>query len=132
VTRLRRRHFWTAWLLVGWWSLLQVAPAGAGLAPSQLSGATTIHSVREADMIAVQRALENRVVAQKLIDYGVQPDEVAGRLADMSDEELHTLASATKGLPSGSDGIGVLISLLIVVLLVILIMKLLNKEIIVK
>jgi hypothetical protein len=50
----------------------------------------------------------------------------------MSDEELHTLASASRGLPSGGDGVGVLISLLIVVLLIILILKLLNKEIVVR
>lgn len=132
MTRIPRHHARTAWLLVVWWSVLHVAPAGAGLAPSRVSGTTTIASVREADLIVVQRALEHRVVAQKLRDYGVAPDEVSARLARMSDEDLHALASATKGLPSGGDGVGALISILIIVLLVILILKLLNKEIIIR
>jgi len=122
----------TALVVLSWMFVLHVTPAAAGLASSRLSGATAITSQRDADMIAVQRALEHRLVAQKLADYGVTTDEVQVRLASMSDDELHTLASASKGLPSGGDGIGVLISLLIVVLLVILILKLLNKEIIVK
>jgi len=118
--------------VLSWMFVLHVTPAAAGLASSRLSGTTAIASQRDADMLAVQRALENRVVAQKLADYGVQTEEVQVRLASMSDEELHTLASATKGLPSGGDGVGALISILIIVLLIILILKLLNKEIVVR
>jgi len=132
VTRIRRQCAWAAWILAVWWSLLNAAPALAGLAPSQVSGVTAIESVRGADLLVVQRALEHRIVAQKLRDYGVAPEDVSARLANMSDEDLHTLASATKGLPSGGDGLGALISILIIVLLVILILKLLNKEIVVR
>ncbi len=128
----KRLRFITALVVVSWFSLLHAAPAAAGLASSRLSGTTAIASPRDADMIAVQRALENKLVVQKLADYGVTPDQVQVRMASMSDQDLHTLASASKGLPSGGDGVGLLISLLIVVLLVILIMKLLNKEIVVR
>jgi anti-sigma factor RsiW len=128
----RRLRFWTALVLLCWWSLLQVAPAAAGLAPSRTTGVTSIASARDADLVVVQRALEHRLVAQKLRDYGVQPGDVQLRLASMSDQDLNTLASASKGLPSGADDLGLLISLLVVVLLVILIMKLLNKEIVVR
>jgi hypothetical protein len=128
----RTLRFWTALLMVSWWGLLNVAPAAAGLAPSRLSGETSIASARDADMIAVQRALENKLVAQKLRDYGVAPADVQLRLATMSDEDLHTLASASKGLPSGGDALGALIAILIIVLLVIVILKLMNKEIVVK
>ena len=89
-------------------------------------------TVRDADLQIVQRSLESKVVAQKLRDYGVAPDEVQIKLASMSDQDLHTLASASKGLPSGGDGVGALIGILVVVILVIVILKLLNKEIIVK
>lgn len=129
----RPLRFWTALLLLLYWTTLQVSPAAAGLVPSQTSGATTITSARDADVLVVQRALENRVVAQKLRDYGVQPDEVKLRLASMSDQDVHTLASASKGLPSGGDdAIGFLIGILIIVLLVIVIMKLMNKQIVVR
>lgn len=128
----RRLRFWTALLLAGWWTGIHAAPAFAGLAPSQSSGLTAITSVRDADLLSVQRALEHRVVAQKLADYGITPKEAELRVASLSDDELHELATATRGLPTGGDGVGTLIGVLIVVLLVIIILKLLNKEIIVR
>lgn len=108
------------------------APAPAGLAPSRATGETEVQSVRDADLIAVRHALEHRLVIQKLRDYGVSPDEAQARVARMSDEELHQLATATRGLPSGGDSVGALIGVLLVVLLVIVIIKLLNKEIVIR
>ena len=112
--------------------LMHTAPAFAGLAPSRPSGVTDIRSARDADLLTVRRALEHRVVAQKLRDYGVSPSDVEIRLASMSDEDVHTLASASRGLPSGSDALGALVTVLVIVLLVILILKLLNKDIVIK
>ena len=57
-------------------SALDFSPAMAGLAPSRTSGATTIASGRDADMLVAQRALENKIVAQKLRDYGVAAADV--------------------------------------------------------
>lgn len=125
-------RFWTALFALTWLFSLDTAPAFAGLAPSRASGTTAIASPRDADLITVQRALEHKVVAQKLRDYGVAPDEVRARLASLPDEDLHLLASHTKGLPSGGDALGTLIGILIVVILVIVILKLLNKEVVIK
>jgi hypothetical protein len=111
---------------------LQATPAAAGLAPSRVSGATEITSARQGDLLIVQRMLENRVVAQKLRDYGVSPADAQLRVANLSDQDLHTLATASKGLPSGGDGTGTIIALLVIVILVIVILRLMNKEIIVK
>jgi hypothetical protein len=127
-----RLRFVTALFLLCWWSAMHVAPAAAGLAPSRMTGETSIASTRDADLVVVQRALEHRMVAQKLLDYGVSPDEVKLRLATMSDEDLHELASVAHGLPSGGDSLGVLVTILIIILLVILIVKLLNKEIVIR
>jgi hypothetical protein len=113
-------------------STLNFSPAMAGLAPSRTSGATTIASARDADMLVAQRALENKIVAQKLRDYGVATADAQLKLASMSDQDLHTLASASKGLPSGGDGTGAIIGILVVIILVIVILKLMNKEIVVK
>ena len=125
--------FWTALLAVTWLFWLDAAPAFAGLAPSRASGVTAVASARDADLIAVQRALEHKLVAQKLRDYGVAPDEVKARLASLSDQDLHMLASYSKGLPSGGDDpLGTIIALLVIVVLVLLILKLLNKKVIIK
>jgi hypothetical protein len=129
----RPLRFATACLLLALMTTFHVAPAAAGLAPSQPTQATSIASVRDADLVTVQRALENRLVEQKLLDYGVTAEQVKARLGTMSDSDLHTLASASAGLPTGADdAVGLLIGLLIIVLLVIVIMKLLNKQIVVK
>jgi len=122
----------TALLLLLLMTVIEVAPAAADLAPSRLSGVTQIASQRDADLVAVQRALEHKVVAQKLRDYGVEPDAVRARLANLNDSELHQLATASAGLPSGGDGLGALVTILIIILLVVVILKLLNKEIIVR
>ena len=128
----RRLRFWTALFMLTWWWALNVTPAAAGLAPSQTSGVTAIACARDADLVVVQRALEHRLVAQKLRDYGVSTEEVKSRLATLSDADLHTLASASAGLPSGGDAAGAIITLLIIVILVLVILKLMNKKVIIK
>ena len=128
----RALRFWTALFVVLCMSSLEISPAAAGLAPSTTSGATRVASVRDADMLIAQRALENKVVAQKLDDYGVSPVEAQLKLASMSDQDLHTLASASKGLPSGGDGTGALIGVLVVVILVIVVLKLVHKDVVVR
>ena len=125
-------RFWTALFALTWFLSLETAPALAGLAPSRVSGTTAITSARDANLIAVQRALEHKVVAQKLRDYGVSPDEVRARLAALPDEDLHLLASHAKGLPSGGDALSTIIGILVVVILILVILKLMNKEIVIK
>lgn len=129
---MRSVQFWTALLLIVTMSALDFAPAMAELAPSRTSGSTAIASTRDADMVVAQRALENKVVGQKLRDYGVAPADAQARLASMSDADLHTLASASKGLPSGGDGTGAVIGILVVVILVIVVLRLMNREVVVR
>lgn len=125
-------RLWTALFALLAIVAIDARPALAGLAPSRTSGSTAIGSERDADMVMAQRALEHKVVAQKLRDYGVEPEDVKLRLSSMSDKDLHTLASSAKGLPSGGDGTGALIGILIVVVLVIVILKLLNHDVVVR
>lgn len=123
---------WTAMVLVLCMSTLDIRPAFAGLAPSQTTGTTDISSTRDADMLIAQRALEHKVVAQKLKDYGMNPAEAQLKLASMSDQDLHSLASATNGLPSGGDATGALIGVLVVVILVIVILKLTRHDVVIR
>ena len=128
----KQLRMWTAIAVVACLGALDIAPAAAGLTASRTSGTTTIASSRDADMIVAQRALENKVVAQKLMDYGVATGDVQMKLANMSDKDLHTLATASSGLPSGGDGTGAIIGVLVVVILVIVILRLMNREVVVR
>ena len=126
-------RFWTTILVILCLGALEISPAAAGLAPSTRSGATTVASERDADLLVAQRALENKVVAQKLRDYGVSPAEAQLKLDSMSDQDLHRLASASKGLPSGGDGsTGAIIGVLVVIILVIVVLRLMNREVVVR
>lgn len=128
----RPLRIWTVGLVIVCMAALDIGPVAAGLAPSRVSGETSIASTRDADMLLAQRAFENKIVAQKLRDYGVTPADAQMRLASMSDADLHTLASASKGLPSGGDGTGAVIGILVVVILVIVVLRLMNREVVLR
>ncbi|NOT32861.1 MAG: PA2779 family protein [Candidatus Eisenbacteria bacterium] len=125
-------RIWTAMVLILSMTALNLGTATAGLAPSTRSGETSVSSERDADMLMAQRALEHKVVAQKLRDYGVSADAAQLKLASMSDQDLHHLASASKGLPSGGDGTGAIIGVLIVVILVIVVIRLMHHDVVIR
>lgn len=111
---------------------LWTAPAAAGLMGSGLSAGTPADSVRMLEIGKIQKALEQRIVTDKLVACGMNPAEVKSKLSRMSDDQVHMLAQASDNVLAGGDGIGAVIGILVIVLLVIVIMKLLNKEIIIR
>jgi len=126
----------------GWFVVLAVAMAGwmgvlgsmrgvaeAGVIASQLGdGARSAE-----DLAKVQTFLENKIVVQKLVDYGVSPEEAMAKVREMSAQDLHQLASLTDRAAAGTDSaLGILIGLAILVILIIVIFKLMNKEVVIK
>ena len=88
---------------------------------------------RNVDMTKVQSFLEQKIVLQKLSDYGVSADEAMEKIRAMSNREVHRLAALTDRAAEGTDsGLGLLIGLAVLVLLVVLILKLMNKEVVVR
>lgn len=119
-------------MMAGWMGVLGSVRgvAEAGVIASTLSDAGS----RVEDMAKVQAFLENKVVVQKLVDYGVSPAEAMAKVQTMSAQDLHRLAALTDRAAVGADGgvLWFLISLAVLVILVIVIMKLMNKEIVVR
>ena len=118
-------------MMAGWMGVLGSVRgvAEAGVIASSLSDAGS----RVEDMAKVQAFLENKVVVQKLVDYGVSPAEAMAKVKAMSAQDLHRLASLTDRAAAGTDsGVGLLIGLAILIILVIVIFKLMNKEIVVR
>jgi hypothetical protein len=116
-----------AYLLLFWTS-----PATAAMMDSTLSNGPDALQIRTMEINKIQRALENRLVADKLAAHGLKADEINGKLSQMNDEQIHMLAQASDNVLAGGDGVGLLIGVLLVILLVIVILKLLNKEIVVR
>ena len=125
-------RFLTVLLVVLSMGAIDISPAAAGLAPSRVSGTTSIASARDADMLIAQRALENKIVVQKLRDYGMAPEDAQARLASMSDTDLHALASASTGLPSGGDATGAVIGVLVVIILIIVVLRLMHRDVVLR
>jgi hypothetical protein len=118
-------------MMAGWMGVLGSVRgvAEAGVIASSFAEAGS----RVADMAKVQAFLENKVVVQKLVDYGVSPAEAMEKVEAMSAQDLHRLASLTDRAAAGTDsGIGLLIGLAILIILIIVIFKLMNKEIVVR
>ena len=78
---------------------------------------------RQADLGAIQKTLESAVVKQRLMDFGLSPEEALARINMLSDEQTHKLAANLDSLQAGADGgVGVLIFLLLVAIIVVIVL----------
>ena len=90
-------------------------------------------SVRGADIGKLQTFLEQKIVLQKLTDYGVSLDDAMAKIRSMSDADLHRLASLSDRAGEGADSaLGFLIGVAVLIILIVVIVKLMNKEIIIR
>ena len=103
--------------------LLPVSPDAAPGAPAY---------DRAADLATVQKTLESKELRQKLLDYGLTPEETEARIAALSDEQLHQLSANLDSVQAGGDGLSFLLGLVIIALLVVLIIYLLEGRIEIK
>jgi len=126
ISLLRNRRL--GLIITIWMTFFFTSPALASMIPSQGSSATRV----EKDLATIQTALENRLVQEKLLAYGLSSDEVKAKLSSLSPSQIHILAQASDDVLAGGDGIGLVIGVLIIIILVIIILKLLNKEIIIR
>src|SRR5512140_364374 len=127
----------------GWFVVVAVMMAGwmgvlgsvRGVAePGVIASSIEDAASRVADMAKVPSFLENKVVVQKLVDYGVSPAEAMAKVKAMSAQDLHRLASLTDRTAAGTDGgvLWFLIGVAVLVILVLVILKLMNKEVVVR
>ena len=98
-------------------------PARAAVTESQMIAPELNASTkREINEIKVRRALENKIVAEKLMSHGLTKEEVSQKISTMSDEQVHQIASLTDRIPAGGDGaVAVVVTLLVIAALVLLI-----------
>ena len=108
------------------------SPAPAALIPSVGSSHQSGTANLTDDLSTIQRALENKLVQERLRAYGFTPEEIRAKLETMTPAQIHLLAQASNDVLAGGDGIGVVIGVLVIIILIIIVLKLLNKEIIIK
>ncbi|MER3447298.1 MAG: hypothetical protein C4291_10845 [Candidatus Dadabacteria bacterium] len=78
-------------------------------------------SVREIDIEKIRRALENKIVAEKLKGYGLSKEEVMAKIDKMSDGQIHQIATLSDKIPTGGDA-GLAVALLIIILVFLMLM----------
>ena len=101
----------------------------AGIIPSHL----TSNGSRQADVARVQGVLESKVVSQRLMDLGFNPEEVKIKIASFSDADLHQLASHLDQVQGGGDGgLGIIVTLLVIAILFVILLQLTNHRVIVR
>ncbi|MGZ6249946.1 MAG: PA2779 family protein, partial [Syntrophales bacterium] len=84
-------------------TLFFTSPAIAGMIGSLGSSQKTDAQIRSEEINKIQRALETRVVNEKMQAYGLQPEEIKAKLQGMSDEQIHMLSQASDRLLAGAD-----------------------------
>lgn len=72
----------------------------------------------------VEQFLGNEAVRNAFINQGVDPEEAAERVQNLSEDEIRFLAQQIENLPAGGNGLGFVIGVLVIVLLVLLILRL--------
>ncbi len=114
--------------VMGWFP-----PEGrAMLAPATPAGLVSDAS-RADDLQRVQRVLENKLIQQRLADYGLTPEEINARLTRLSDAQLHSMAAQIDALmPGGDAGLGIIIALLVIAILAVILIYLLGHRVEVK
>ncbi len=88
-------------------------------------------TVRKADMETIQKTLESTVVRQRLMDYGLSPEEAMTRVNTLSDEQVHRFAQQIDSVQAGGE-LGAVIFVLLVAIIVVLIIELTGHRVVVK
>jgi len=103
-------------------SLISASSKAAVTQSQMIAPGKNASTLREVDEIKVRRALENKIVAEKLMSHGLTTEEVSEKLNEMSDEQVHQIASLSDRIPAGGDGVvAVVVTVLVIVALVLLI-----------
>lgn len=109
-------------------SLISASVGAATVESQMISPEENASTSREIDELKVRRALENKLVAEKLMSHGLTKEEVSAKLNQMSDEQVHQMASLADRIPAGGNGaIGIVIALLVIFALVLLIIFLYKR-----
>ena len=118
-----------SWYLIFAMFIIGIVPkAEAGFAPSELIVLSGVDRV--ANIEKIQKALETKVIKERLEKLGFTQDEINDRLTQLSDQQIHQLAQQLDELRVGSD-LGAIIGVLVVVILVLVVLQLTGHRVLV-
>lgn len=119
-----------SWYLVVAMFVIGVVPRLEGaMAPSAVIASSAVE--RAADLERIQRALETKVVKDRLEKLGFTTEEISAKFDRLSDRQIHQLALQADDLRVGKDGAGVIIALLVIALIVVIVLMVTGRKVIV-
>jgi uncharacterized membrane protein YcaP (DUF421 family) len=114
-------------MLVVVMGLISVVPrVEASFVPSDQSSSSFS---REEDMVTIRTALEHKLVKERLRDLGYTEQEIKARLDQLSEAELHGLATQLDALVPAGDGFEVAVIILLIAILVVLVLMVTGKRV---
>jgi len=122
------------WVLIGATITLtfDTRDSSAALLPSMAAiDLGTFGPDREGSMKIIQSALESRLIVQRLADFGLTPAEITSRLNQLSDQQVHEIATQLDALQPGGDALGTIVVLLVIAILVVVLLQLTGHKIII-
>jgi hypothetical protein len=115
---------WIATMLVVVMGLVSFVPRiEASFVPSDQADRSFSRTSRQEDMATIQKALEQKLVQERLRELGYTDDEIKARLDQLSDAEVHSLATQLDSLAPAGE-LGLVIGILVIIILVIVIVML--------
>ncbi|MER3446719.1 MAG: hypothetical protein C4291_07710 [Candidatus Dadabacteria bacterium] len=102
----RNRIFGLSTIIVMMASFIPVSlvskSAECAMADSQMIVPAGKVSLRKVNAKKIRQMLENKIVSQRLRDYGLSEKEVLSKMDKMSDEQIHQLAALSDRISSGA------------------------------
>ena len=119
------------WYMVMAMVLIGITPrVDAAFSPSE--DLTLSRSDRQTDFQKIQKALEVKMVGERLKGLGFTREEIQARLNHLNDQQVHQMAQKLDDLNVGGDGGEVVIAILLIAILVVLIIYLSGHRVVVK
>ena len=116
-------------LVVAVFVMVVVPRVYAGFSPSEVLVVSQVD--RSVDLGKIQKILEMKMVQQRLKDFGFSQNEIQNRLDQLSDGQIHKLASALDQIEVGGNGEVIIIILLAVVLGIVLFFWLTGRSVVI-
>lgn len=115
------------YLTISLFALTLPAQGWAMFIPSDHAAGT-----RTSDLTRLRSVLESTVIKQRLINYGLSPEEAAARLTLLSSEQVHDLASRMDSVQAGGGFVGDVVLLLLLAVIIVIVLEATGRDIVFK
>lgn len=86
---------------------------------------------RTASLEKIQSVLQSKLIAQRLEDLGLTPAEIQLRLGQLTDQQIHQVATKLDSLQPGGGGLGIIVVLLVIAILVVILLQVSGHKVII-